>query len=82
MSKGESETRMNAVAMSYRLRVLICSTLCSKQVAAAEHIKSSIPGNRVGLKLNGPPSPAFLAALGRNRAKCRCSWSTADSVKR
>ena len=44
----------NAVAMSHGLRVLICSTRCSTQVAAADYIEFSLPGNRVGLKSTGP----------------------------
>ena len=70
---------VNAVGMSHRLGVLICSTRCRPQVAANEHIKFSLPGNRVELKTIGPPSlPCFpLAALGRYggvRTKCRCVY--------
>ena len=59
---------VNAVAMSHRLGVLICSTRCRSQVAADEHIKFSLPGNRIELKTAGPPSLPFclLAALGRD----------------
>ncbi len=47
--------------------VLNCRASCSRQVAAAERIsKLSLPGNRVGLKITGPPSrPRLLpVALG------------------
>ena len=58
---------VNTVVMSHRLGVLICSTRCRPQVAANEHIKFSLPGNRVGLKTTGPPSLPCdsLAALGQ-----------------
>ena len=48
--------------------VLICSTRCSTQVAATEHIEFSLPGNGVGLKITGQPSLPFCLPtnLGRD----------------